>query len=84
MGVDLKIIHLPVIPVWIAAFLCEIICRTIKVNPPLFRRRLDFFLKDRAFDVSKAKRILGYTPKISLAKGIALTAEWYRKEGLIV
>lgn len=83
LGVDLKIIHLPVIPVWIAAFLCEIICRAIKVNPPLFRRRLDFFLKDRAFDISKAKNLLNYKPEVSLKKGILLTAKWYRDKGMV-
>ena len=83
LNIELKIVHLPVMPVWIAAFVCEIVCRVLNVEPPIFRRRLDFFLKDRAFDVGKAKRALGFAPKVSLEKGIALTAEWYRKEGLI-
>lgn len=83
MGIDLKIIHLPVIPVWIAAFLCEIICRAIKVDPPLFRRRLDFFLKDRAFEISKAKDVLNFKPEISLEEGIRRTADWYRRNKYI-
>ena len=78
MGINMKVIHLPVTPVWIAAFLCEIICRPLKINPPLFRRRLDFFLKDRAFNISKAEKVLGFKPRVSLDQGIRLTYAWYK------
>lgn len=83
LGIKLKIYHLPVAPVWAAAFLCEIVCRFLKVEPPLFRRRLDFFLKDRAFDISKARNMLGYNPETNLEKGLRITAEWYKSNGLI-
>lgn len=84
IGVEnLKILSLPVMPVWIAAYLCEIICRLIKIEPPIYRRRLDFFLKDRAFNIEKAKNRLNYQPEITLEKGIKKTIEWYKKEGLI-
>lgn len=33
------------------------------------------------FDISKARRELGYTPVVSLAEGIRETVEWYRKNG---
>jgi len=42
-----------------------------------------FFKKDRAFDISKAKRILGYRPQVGLKEGIHLTAEWYMENGYI-
>ncbi len=29
-------------------------------------------------DISKARRLLGFEPRVSLAEGLALTAEWYR------
>jgi len=83
LGVNLKIYHLPVAPVWIAALLCEVVCRFARVEPPLFRRRLDFFLKDRAFDISKASNVLGYTPRVSLEEGLRMTAQWYRAKKLI-
>lgn len=83
LEIKLRIIHLPVLPIWITAFLCEIICRPLKIEPPLFRRRLDFFLKDRAFDISKARKILKYHPIVSLKEGIRNTASWYREKGLI-
>jgi nucleoside-diphosphate-sugar epimerase len=74
---------IPVWPVWIGAVLCEIICKPFGISPPLFRRRIDFFTKDRAFDISKAKTLLGYNPKIDLEEGLQKTAVWYRKNNLL-
>jgi nucleoside-diphosphate-sugar epimerase len=83
LNVPLNKRHLPFWPLWMASFLCEILCKPLRIEPPLYRRRLDFFSKDRAFDISKAKEDLGYTPKFSLERGIALTVDWYRQQGLL-
>lgn len=76
-------LHIPLFPVYAASFLCEMICKPLKIDPPLYRRRLDFFTKDRAFDISKAKKELGYTPEVSLQEGLTRTAEWYKENGLL-
>lgn len=70
-------------PVWTAALACEIVCKPFGINPPIFRRRVDIFRKNRAFDISKARKELGYKPKVSLEEGIKKTAKWYKKEGYI-
>jgi nucleoside-diphosphate-sugar epimerase len=70
-------IKVPVWPVWFAGLLCEIACKPFGISPPIYRRRVDFFIKDRAFDISKAKNILGYSPKVSLDEGLKITADWY-------
>ena len=70
-------------PVWTAALACEIACRPFGINPPLFRRRADIFRKNRAFDISKAKKDLGFRPKTDLKKGIKKTAEWYMNGGYL-
>lgn len=75
--------RVPLTPVYLASALCEAICRPLGIEPPLYRRRLDFFIKDRAFDISKAKRDLGYAPKVSLKEGLAITAKWYKEQGWI-
>lgn len=75
--------HLPLQPVYIAAVICEAICRPLGIEPPLYRRRLDFFTKDRAFDISQAKADLRYEPKVPLKEGLATTAKWYKEQGLI-
>jgi nucleoside-diphosphate-sugar epimerase len=72
---------IPVWPVWVAGLVLEMICRPLRINPPLHRRRLDFFIKDRAFDISKAKKLLGYQPKVKLDEGLRRTAQWYAEQG---
>jgi len=76
-------LHFPVAPVYAAGVLCELVCKPFGVNPPLYRRRVDFFRKNRAFDPSKAKRELGFEAKTDLRTGVALTAEWYQNAGLL-
>jgi len=75
--------HLPLAPVYLAATVCEAICRPLGIEPPIYRRRLDFFTKDRAFDISKAKKELDYEPKIPLQQGLKITAEWYKQQGML-
>jgi dihydroflavonol-4-reductase len=74
-------LHLPVWPVWLAGAACEAICAPFNIEPPLYRRRVDFFTKSRAFDISRARTELGYAPSIPLHDGIRRTLEWYRREG---
>jgi nucleoside-diphosphate-sugar epimerase len=74
-------IHIPLWPAYTAAFLCEMICRPLGIEPPIYRRRLDFFTKDRAFDISKARNELGYNPKVPLKEGLTRTAQWYKEHG---
>ncbi len=83
LGVTLSKRHYPIWPLWLGGALCEFLCRPLKISPPIYRRRVDFFVKNRAFDIGKAKRTLGYQPKVDLITGIKRTAEWYRKEGLL-
>lgn len=73
----------PVVPIYLAAYLCEIVCRPIGIEPPLYRRRVDFFRKDRAFCIEKARRELGFVPKVDLQVGLKRTAEWYEAQGLM-
>ncbi len=49
------------------------------MEPPLHRRRVDFWTKSRAFSIAKARRLLGYDPKVEVEEGIARTAAWYRR-----
>jgi dihydroflavonol-4-reductase len=76
-------LHVPVWPVWTAGLLCEMICVPLRIEPPIYRRRVDFFTKSRAFDTTRARTELGFSPKVSLEEGIKRTASWYRAEGLL-
>jgi nucleoside-diphosphate-sugar epimerase len=61
------------------AALCQKVSRPFGIEPPLYPRRLDFFLKNRAFDISKARNLLGYHPQVDLETGLKCTAEWYHQ-----
>jgi dihydroflavonol-4-reductase len=75
--------HLPVWPFWTAGLLCEMLCVPLRIEPPIFRRRVDFYTKSRAFDTTRARTELGFAPKVDLEEGIKRTADWYRSEGLL-
>lgn len=73
----------PAWPVYLASGVVEKVCVPFGIEPPIYRRRVAFFTKSRAFSIAKARRELGYEPKVGLREGIIATAEWYRAEGLI-
>jgi len=73
--------RLPVTPLWIAGLLCEMALKPLGIEPPLYRRRVDFFRHHRAFDISKARRDLGYMPRTDLETGVRKTAQWYKEHG---
>ena len=75
--------HLPIGPLLLAASACEAICRPLRIEPPLHRRRTDFFTKSRAFTSAKAGRLVGYQPRVDLREGLGLTAQWYFSHGLL-
>jgi dihydroflavonol-4-reductase len=73
--------HIPARPIQWAGDLVEAVCVPLGIEPPLHRRRVDFWTKSRAFTIDKARRLLGYAPKVDLDEGIARTAAWYREAG---
>ncbi len=76
-------LRVPLAPVLAAAVACEAVCRPLGIEPPLYPRRVEFFSKHRAFDIRKARRLLGYAPKVAMREGIERTATWYREQGLL-
>jgi nucleoside-diphosphate-sugar epimerase len=83
MGVDVKIPHFPVWPVVAVGHVVEKVCKPFPISPPIFPRRVDWFRQDRAFVIDKARKDLGYEPKVGLDEGLRRTAEWYRAEGFV-
>jgi dihydroflavonol-4-reductase len=76
-------LHLPVWPFYLAGALCEAVCVPLRVEPPIFRRRVAFFTKSRGFTIDKARRLLGYEPQVDLQAGLQQTAAWYRQQGFV-
>lgn len=82
-GTTLPSLRLPYAPIRALAGICEAVCKPFGVEPPLFRRRVDFFVKNRAFSIERARRELGYEPQVGLKEGARRTLAWYRERGLL-
>lgn len=66
----------------LAALATTPIARLVGRNPPLSSERLDLFLADRAIDIGKARRELGYAPELrDLASMLGRTYAWYGLTG---
>jgi nucleoside-diphosphate-sugar epimerase len=83
LDVPVRIPHYPVLPVVALGHVVEKVCRPFGIAPPIFPRRVDWYRQNRAFNISRAKRELGYEPRIELDQGLALTAAWYREMGYL-
>jgi nucleoside-diphosphate-sugar epimerase len=82
-GVAPRNVHLPVWPFWALGAACEAVCAPFGLEPPIYRRRVDFFTKSRAFDISRARHELGFSPAVGVRAGIRRTLAWYRDAGWI-
>lgn len=72
--------RLPLRPMLALAALVEDICTRLAIDPPIYRRRMDFYLNDAAFDSSRAQLTLGWRPQIDLAEGLSRTLRALRGE----
>ena len=75
--------HLPLSPVLALAAASEAILRPLGIQPPLHRRRMDFFQKSFLFSGQQSKRILGFTPVVDFKQGVAETSQWYQEMGYL-
>jgi nucleoside-diphosphate-sugar epimerase len=75
--------HAPLWPFLAAAVVMETTLSPLGVQPPLHRRRLDFFRKSFVFSTAKAQRVLGFKAAVPFAAGAVETAHWYREQGYL-
>ena len=52
-------------------------------SPPVARKNIESTLADRIFSVEKAKRELGFEPKVDPETGLRETVKWYREMGWV-
>jgi nucleoside-diphosphate-sugar epimerase len=83
MGKEIRIVHMPIIPLIVAGHVCEKVCKPLGIAPPIFPRRVDWYRQVRAFRIDKAKRELGYQPAVSIDEGLRRTAQWYLAEAYL-
>jgi len=71
----------PYVPVWfmyLLAYGFEMISK-MTGNPPIFtRHNIASTVWDREFSIEKAKKDLGYSPRISFEEGISETVNWFK------
>jgi 2-alkyl-3-oxoalkanoate reductase len=83
LDVEVKIPHYPVLPIVAVGHVVEKVCKPLGVTPPIFPRRVDWYRQNRAFNISRARRELGYEPRIELDEGLRRTGIWYREMGYL-
>jgi nucleoside-diphosphate-sugar epimerase len=76
-------VRLPLAPMLGVAAVVEDVSKALKVDPPIYRRRMDFFSSDSEFDTTRARRLLEWEPRVDLREGVRRTLEDYRKCGLL-
>lgn len=83
LGTHFTVVRLPAFPFFVIADVCESICRKFGVEPPIHRRRLAFFTKDRSFNTRKLREKLGYIMQHTNEEGLIETTRWYCAHGLL-
>jgi dihydroflavonol-4-reductase len=80
-GSDAKFLKLPKKPLFWIGDILEGICRPFGIEPPVYRRRLAFYTKDRSFNTFKMRNMLGFSTKHSDEDGLRELAQWYLDNG---
>ncbi len=75
--------RLPLQPMLGVAAVVEDVSRVLGVEPPIYRRRMDFFWSDSEFDTRHARQELDWAPQVDLPEGIRRTLEDYRRSGAL-
>lgn len=76
-------IRLPVRPMQWLGSACEAVCTPLRVQPPIFRRRVDFYTKNRCFNGTKAATQLDFAAEKTYQQEIIEIIDWYWKNGRI-
>ena len=77
------------VPLWFAkatACLMGITYRSILLKnkePFITRDKIGIMTVDRAYNIVKAKKVLGFSPKVNYEDGINKTIHWFKESGLI-
>lgn len=72
-------IHVPYSPLYAAAYIAERIATVSgnRIPPFVTRHGVKLYGADNHLSIDKARRDLGYEPRVSIREGIQLAASWY-------
>lgn len=76
-------LHLPYLPIYYGSIVAEkVVARVTRTKPVVTQLGAMMFGSDNRHSVAKARRELGYEPKVDLREGIKLAAEWFNAGGM--
>ena len=81
-NVNMPRLRIPLWPLMTTAVVMEGVMGPLGIQPPLHRRRMNFFVKSFQFSCDNARKLLGYEPKVSVEEGMRRTHEWYQQTEL--
>ena len=82
-NVSVPRLRVPLPPLMATAAMMEAVMRPLGIQPPLHRRRMNFFVKSFQFSCDDARHLLGYEPSVSVEEGMRRTHEWYQQMNLL-
>jgi nucleoside-diphosphate-sugar epimerase len=74
------------VPEWVGKAIAlgmEIVSKLTGKPPKITREAVGFLTREARFSIEKARRELGYQPRISLEEGMKLTEQWLREVGYL-
>jgi nucleoside-diphosphate-sugar epimerase/2-polyprenyl-3-methyl-5-hydroxy-6-metoxy-1,4-benzoquinol methylase len=83
LGAKGSLFRVPFGPLYLTAATMETVLRPMGIQPPLHRRRMDFFKKSFTLSWQKAADVLNYNPNVTFSAGVFETARWYASMGFI-
>jgi dihydroflavonol-4-reductase len=75
--------HIPLPAAQAVAALGDHLPARVRASAPLTRNRLEFLTHSRVYDVTKARRVLGFDARTDLPTGTERSMSWYRSEGYL-
>ncbi len=76
-------LHLPYVPIYYGSIVAErVVAPLTRTKPVVTQLGAMMFGSDNRHSVEKARRELGYEPKVDLHTGIQLAAEWFNAGGM--
>jgi nucleoside-diphosphate-sugar epimerase len=76
-------LHLPYLPIYYGSIVAEkVVARVTRTKPVVTQLGAMMFGSDNRHSIEKARRELGYEPKVDLPTGIKLAAEWFNAGGM--
>jgi nucleoside-diphosphate-sugar epimerase len=75
--------HLPYLPIYYGSIVAErVVARVTRTKPIVTQLGAMMFGSDNRHSVEKARRELGYEPKVDLRSGITFAAKWFNAGGM--